>query len=265
MSAEAADFETLLLAVADGVATVTVNRPEALNALNTQVFTDLANCLSGLATREDVRVIVIRGAGEKAFVAGADIKEMEGMSRAQAEARSWQGMRLYDQIRNQPQPVMARINGYALGGGMLLAMACDVRVASEQARFGYPEIRLGIFPGTGGTVLIDRLFGAGAARALCLTGEHFSAQRAYELGIVTHLTEPEALDAETDRLATLMAGYSPIALRELKTVLNASLERDFESARALEIAAYGRCFDSEDRVEGMRAFTEKRAPKFVGR
>lgn len=265
MSAPTPGFETLLLNVADGIATVTVNRPEALNALNRQVFTDLSNCLASLAENPDAHVVVIRGAGEKAFVAGADIKEMETMTRAEAEARSWQGMRLYDQIRHQPQPVMARINGYALGGGMLLAMACDVRVASESARFGYPEIRLGIFPGTGGTVLIDRLFGAGAARALCLTGEHFPARRAYELGIVTHLCEPEALDGETARLAQLMAGYSPVALRELKTVLNASLERDFETARAVEIAAYGRCFDSEDRVEGMRAFVEKRSPKFVGR
>lgn len=265
MSVEATDFETLLVAVADGIATVTVNRPEVLNALNTQVFSDLSQCLSGLAEQEDVRVVLIRGAGEKAFVAGADIKEMEGMTRAEAEARSWQGMRLYDQIRRQPQPVMARIGGYALGGGMLLAMACDVRVASDRARFGYPEIRLGIFPGTGGTVLIDRLFGAGVARALCLTGEHISAQRAYELGIVTHLVSHDQLDAETGRLAALMAGYSPIALRELKTVLNASLERDFESARAVEIAAYGRCFDSADRIEGMRAFSEKRAPNFIGR
>tara|TARA_R110002167_G_scaffold199836_3_gene403150 strand:- start:28 stop:825 length:798 start_codon:yes stop_codon:yes gene_type:complete len=265
MTAQLADYRTLAVGIDAAVATVTVNRPDVLNALNTQVFTDLSACLTALAAREDVRVVMITGAGEKAFVAGADIKEMEGMSRAEAEARSWQGMRLYDQIRHQPQPVMARIRGYALGGGMLLAMACDIRVAGEGARFGYPEIRLGIFPGTGGTVLIDRLFGAGAARALCLTGEHFSARRAYELGIVTHLVADDAVAEEAGRLAQSMAGYSPLAMRELKGVLNASLELDFESARAAEIAAYGRCFDSLDRAEGMRAFSEKRPPRFVGR
>ena len=258
-------YENIIVETRDAVGLITLNRPKALNALNRQVFTDLAACLEALAGREEVRVVVITGAGERAFVAGADIKEMEDMSRAEAEARSWQGMRLYDRIRHQPQPVMARIHGYALGGGMLLAMACDVRVAAESARFGYPEIRLGIFPGTGGTVLIDRLFGAGTARAICLTGEHFAARRAYELGIVTHLVEDDGLDAETARLSSMLAGYSPVAVRELKSVLNASLELDFEAARAAEIAAYGRCFDSEDRREGMRAFSEKRPPRFRGR
>jgi enoyl-CoA hydratase len=258
-------YETLLVERDGAIATISVNRPKALNALNTQVFMDLAAAFAELADESSIRAIVLRGAGERAFVAGADIKEMVDMTPPQAEERSWRGMRLYDQIRRQPQPVIASVHGYALGGGMLLAMACDIRVAADTAEFGYPEIRLGIFPGTGGTVLIDRLIGPGTARAICLTGERFSAERAFQLGIVTHLVPAGNLARETGRLADLLAGYSPVALRELKNALNASMERDFESARAAEIAAYGRCFASDDRVEGMRAFIDKRPPAFTGR
>jgi len=258
-------YDTLAISRDGAVTTVTIDRPEALNALNQQVFTDLADCFDRLAADQDTRVIVLRGAGERAFVAGADIKEMVDMSAAAAVARSWQGMLLYDRIRHQPQPVIASVQGYALGGGMLLAMACDIRIAADSAEFGYPEIGLGIFPGTGGTVLIDRLIGPGTARAICLTGERFPAARAYQLGIVTHLVADEALAAETGRLAELVAGYSPVALRELKAVLNASLELDFETARRTELAAYGRTFASADRVEGMRAFIDKRPPRFEGR
>jgi enoyl-CoA hydratase len=259
------DFDTLLLLEQDAVATITVNRPASLNALNAQMFADLKAAFAELAGREDIRAIVIRGAGERAFVAGADIKEMADMEAAAAEQRSWNGMQLYDQIRHQPQPVIASVHGYALGGGMLLAMACDVRIAADSATFGYPEIKLGIFPGTGGTVLIDRLIGPGTARAICLTGEHFSAERAYQLGIVTHLVAAADLGAETARLSALLASYSPVALRELKNALNASMEQDFEAARAAEVAAYGRNFGSQDRLEGTRAFVEKRAPNFTGR
>jgi len=258
-------YETLAVSRDGSVAVVTIDRPKALNALNRQVFADLAACLADLEGDDAVRVIVLRGAGDRAFVAGADIKEMVDMSAAGAVARSWQGMQLYDRIRHQPQPVIASVQGYALGGGMLLAMACDIRIAADNAEFGYPEIRLGIFPGTGGTVLIDRLIGPGTARAICLTGEHFSAERAYQLGIVTHLVPAAELAGETERLAALVAGYSPVALRELKGVLNASMEADFETARRTELDAYGRTFASADRVEGMRAFIDKRPPRFQGR
>ena len=179
-------------------------------------------------------------------------------------ARSYLGMHLYDQIRHMPQPIIASINGYALGGGMLLAMACDVRVAADTATFGYPEIKLGIFPGTGGTILLDRLIGPANARAICLTGELFGAERAYQLGLITHLVTKDDLAAETARLADLMAGYSPVAMRELKCALNASLEMSFEAAREAEIKAHARCFASNDRLEGMNAFIEKRSPNFRG-
>ena len=258
-------YETLLFDTDGPVATITINRPQALNALSTQVFTEMGALLEQIAQDTAIRVVVLRGAGEKSFVAGADISEMAGMTRAQAEARSWNGMRLYDRMRRLPQPIIASIQGYALGGGMLIALACDIRVASTRASFGYPEIKLGIFPGTGGTVLIDRLLGAAAARAICILGERLSAERAFQLGIVTRLVEPGELGAATAAAAQTIAGYSPLALRELKRALNASLELDFASAREVEIEAYGAAFDSQDRQEGMRAFLEKRAPKFTGK
>ncbi len=258
-------YETLLFHTDGPVATITINRPQALNALSTQVFAEMGALLEQIAQDTTIRVVVLKGAGEKSFVAGADISEMAGMTRPQAEARSWNGMRLYDRMRRLPQPIIASIQGYALGGGMLIALACDVRIASTRASFGYPEIKLGIFPGTGGTVLIDRLLGAAAARAICILGERLSAERAFQLGIVNQLVEPDQLGTATAAAAQTIAGYSPLALRELKRALNASLELDFASAREVEIEAYGAAFDSQDRQEGMRAFLEKRAPKFIGK
>lgn len=259
------EYETLLVEVDEPVATVTVNRPEALNAINARMFDELEDLLHLLEREDEVRVVVLTGAGDRAFVAGADIKEFEAIDARQAEARSWRGMRVYDRMRHLPQPIVAMVNGYALGGGMLLALSCDVRVAAERASFGYPEIRLGVIPGTGGTVLLDRLIGAAAARALCLTGERISARRAHELGIVTHLAPDGELERVTRSVVETLAGYSPVALRELKAALNASLERDYEGARRAELEAYARCYASADRREGVRAFIEKRPPRFAGR
>jgi enoyl-CoA hydratase len=258
-------FETILFKTDGPIATITINRPDALNALNSTVFAELYEQFDRIAQDAEIRVVVLQGAGEKSFVAGADIREMAGMSRTQAEARSWNGMRLYDRMRRLPQPIVASIQGYALGGGMLIALACDIRIASTNASFGYPEIKLGIFPGTGGTVLLDRLLGAAASRAICILGERLSAERAWQLGIVTKLVPPGELAAATQDAAATIAGYSPVALRELKRALNASLELDFASAREIEIEAYGAAFDSQDRQEGMNAFLEKRPPRFIGK
>lgn len=257
-------YETILLATAGPVATVTINRPEALNALNSKVFAELHEVFDRIAEDRQIRAVVLKGAGEKAFVAGADIREMAGMSRQQAEARSRNGMRLYDRMRHLPQPIIASVQGYALGGGMLIALACDIRIASTAASFGYPEIKLGIFPATGGTILIDRLLGAAAARAICILGERLTAERAWQLGIVTHLVAPQELAEATASAAATIAGYSPLALRQLKRALNASLEMDFADAREVEVDAYGAAFDSHDRKEGMDAFLEKRPPRFTG-
>lgn len=258
-------YETLLVADDGPVRTVTINRPKVLNALDSAVFAEMDDVLRRTESDAAIRVVVLKGAGEKSFVAGSDIKEFAQLTPEGAEVRSWKGMQLYDRMRRLPQPLIASIHGYALGGGMLIALACDLRVASTRAEFGYPEIRLGIFPGTGGTVLFDRLIGHANARALCLTGERFSAERAFQLGIVTHLVPHEELAAKTSELARLLAGYSPIAVRNLKRALNASLERDFEAARAEELKAYRACFESEDMREGVAAFIEKRSPAFKGR
>jgi enoyl-CoA hydratase len=258
-------FETILFKSDGPIGTITINRPDALNALNSTVFAELYELFDRIAQDSSIRVVVLQGAGEKSFVAGADIREMAGMSRTQAEVRSWNGMRLYDRMRRLPQPLIASIQGYALGGGMLIALACDIRIASTNASFGYPEIKLGIFPGTGGTVLLDRLLGAAASRAICILGERLTAERAHQLGIVTKLVPPGELAAATQEAAATIAGYSPVALRELKRALNASLELDFASAREIEIEAYGAAFDSQDRQEGMNAFLEKRPPRFIGK
>ena len=258
-------FDTILFKNDGPIGTITINRPDALNALNSTVFAELYELFDRIAQDQAIRVVVLQGAGEKSFVAGADIREMAGMSRTQAEARSWNGMRLYDRMRRLPQPLIASIQGYALGGGMLIALACDIRIASTAASFGYPEIKLGIFPGTGGTVLLDRLLGAAASRAICILGERLTAERAYQLGIVSKLVVPGELAAATQEAAATIAGYSPVALRELKRALNASLELDFASAREVEIEAYGAAFDSQDRQEGMNAFLEKRPPRFIGK
>jgi len=258
-------FATLKLRREDAVLVVAIDRPDALNALNATVWDELDAVLEESAADASVNVLVLTGGGDKAFVAGSDVKEMAGMGREEAMARSWRGMRLYDRMRNHPQPIVAAINGYALGGGMLLALACDVRIAADSATLGYPEIRLALLPGTGGTVLLDRMVGPALARAICLTGEHFSAERAREMGLVWRVVPKAELMAEAMAVARRMAGYSPLALRELKGALNASQERDWTTARAAEVARYGACFASFDKEEGVRAFVEKRPPRFEGR
>jgi enoyl-CoA hydratase len=258
-------YATLDVSIADGIATVAINRPQVLNALSAQVFADLHEVTTRLRDDPAVRVVVITGRGDKAFVAGADIKEFEALDASRAIARTTDGMRVYDNLRHLPQPVVAAINGYALGGGMLLAMACDIRIAADTAEFGYPEIRLGIFPATGGTVLLDRLIGPAAARAICLLGERFSAQRAYELGLVTKVVPKAELATEVRRVCEVLAGYSPVALKGLKGVLNASLEDGFEAARDAETRAYAELFRHGDVREGARAFIEKRPPRFSDR
>lgn len=243
---------------------VEIDRPEALNALNDTVWQELTRLLEASAGDDAVRAIVLTGAGERAFVAGADVKEMQGMGGGRAMQRSWRGMRVYDRMRHHPKPILAAVNGYALGGGMLLALAADIRIAADSATFGYPEIRLGLFPGTGGTVLLARQLPA-AARAICLTGEHFSAERAYQLGLLHRVVPAAELRAAALETARRVAGYSPLVLAELKGVLNAAMERDWTTARSEEVAAYGRVFDSADKEEGVTAFVEKRPPRFTGR
>jgi enoyl-CoA hydratase len=237
------------VADAGAVRTLTVNRPEQHNALNLPILAELRCAIDDCVATPSVRAIVVTGAGDCAFIAGADITEMVDASPQQAAVFSQAAAAVNDRIVKCPKPVIAAINGYCLGAGLELALACDIRIASTTAVFGLPEIRLGIIPGGGGTVRLARLIGNGPARAMCLSGSNLSAARALELGLVTEMVDfTDLKDA--------------IALSELKSVLNRVEDCDFATAAALECKAFSLCFTVPDQREGMRAFLEKRKPNF---
>jgi len=247
------------------VRTITVNRPDKLNALNRDTLNELTLAFAQAAQDDAVRVVVLAGAGEKAFVAGADIAEMNGYTPVQAQGFSRTGQRLMSSIERLGKPVIARIQGFALGGGMELAMACHLRVASEKAKFGQPEINLGLIPGFGGTQRLLRLAGRGAALELCLTGAVINAQRAYELGVVTRVVAPEALDEAVDTLADQLAASAPLAAAGiLDTVLQGG-ETSIDQGLEFETQGFALAFSTEDMREGTSAFLEKRKAEFKGR
>ena len=247
------------------VRTITVNRPDRLNALNRDTLNELTLTFAQAAQDDAVRAVVLAGAGDKAFVAGADIAEMHGYTPVQAQAFSHAGQRLMSSIERLGKPVIARIQGFALGGGMELAMACHLRVASEQAKFGQPEINLGLIPGFGGTQRLLRLAGRGAALELCLSGALVSAQRAYELGIVNRVVAPEALDEAVDALAEQLAAAAPLAAAGILDAVLLGGECPIDQGLAFETRAFALAFASEDMREGTTAFLEKRKPTFSGR
>jgi enoyl-CoA hydratase len=247
------------------VRTITVNRPDKLNALNRETLNELTLAFSQAAQDDAVRAIVLAGAGDKAFVAGADISEMNGYTPMQAQSFSRAGQRLMSSVERLGKPVIARIQGFALGGGMELAMCCHLRIASEKAKFGQPEINLGLIPGFGGTQRLLRLAGRGAALELCLTGGTISAQRAYELGIVTRVVAPEALDDTVDALADQLAAAAPVAAASiLDTVLQGG-ETSLDQGLEFETQAFALMFATEDMKEGTSAFLEKRKAAFKGK
>ncbi|MGH7507766.1 MAG: enoyl-CoA hydratase/isomerase family protein [Longimicrobiales bacterium] len=256
-------FETLLLDVTSGVATLTINRPDRRNALNATVRRELLAVLDALRDDTGVRVIVVTGAGEKAFVAGADIGEFA--ERTAIEQRAvMEGRRVYDEIAAYPKPTIAMINGHALGGGCELALACDLRVAARSAKLGQPEIRLGLLPGGGGTQRLPRLVGFGRALRLVLTGELIDAVEAERIGLVDRVVDDAELEASTTELARTLAGYSPIALQLAKTAVRSAMEAPLTAGLALERELFITAFGSDDRREGVQAFLEKRAPEFRG-
>jgi enoyl-CoA hydratase len=249
-------FRNLEITRRGAVYTITVNRPDKLNALNRETLNELTIAFAQAAQDDGVRAVVLAGAGEKAFVAGADIAEMNGYTPTQALAFSRTGQHLMSAIERLGKPVIARIQGFALGGGMELAMACHLRMASEKAKFGQPEINLGLIPGFGGTQRLLRLAGRGAALELCLTGATINAQRAYELGIVTRVVAPEA-----DQLA---AAAPRAAAGILDAVLSGG-ETAIDQGLAFETQGFALAFSTEDMREGTSAFLEKRKASFVGR
>ena len=255
------NYEILKITVADRIAMVTISRPASLNALNTRFFTELNHFLDDLEPRDDVRVLVITGEG-KAFVAGADIAEMANKTEAEGYAFSVLGQRTCDRLEKLRIPVIAAVNGWALGGGCELAMACDFRVASSAAKFGQPEMNLGMIPGYAATQRLSRLTGLGNALYLILTAENITADDALRIGLVQKVTEPETLMEETMKLATKIAANGSQAVPTSKRVIREGIAMDFASASESEAKAFGRQFNDPPTLEGMKAFLEKRKPEW---
>ena len=247
------------------VAVVTINRPEAMNALDVATLSSLREVLLGLRDESDARAIVLTGAGDRAFAAGADIKYMSGLNPASAKQWGELGHTVGQLLETSPQPTIAAVNGFALGGGCELALACDIRYASRAAKLGQPEINLGIIPGWGGTQRLPRVCGLGVAKELILTGRIVDADEALRIGLVNAVFEPEELLEQTLETARLIASKSPIALAAAKHALNHALQGDHVSNLAHEADKFGDLFGSEDAQEGLAAFVEKREPQFKGR
>jgi enoyl-CoA hydratase len=258
-------YQTLLVADRGAVRTITVNRPDKLNALNRQTLNELTLAFAQAGADDAVRVVVLAGAGTRAFVAGADIAEMNGLTPAQAQGFSRAGQRLMSSIERLGKPVVARIQGYALGGGMELAMACHLRVASTGARFGQPEVSLGLIPGFGGTQRLLRLAGRGAALELCLLGAQVDAARAAALGIVTRVVDAEALDDTVTSIADQLATAAPLAMAGILDAILGGGEAPLEQGLEYETQGFALAFATDDMREGTAAFLERRKPAFTGR
>ncbi len=258
-------YRNLIVEVSDRIATVTIHRPKSLNALNPETARELDSVFTEIGERRDVGVVLLTGSGEKAFVAGADISEMKEFTAQEALEFSRFGQKVLEKIERLPQPVIGVINGFALGGGCELAMACDLLVASDTAKFGQPEVNLGIIPGWGGTQRLPRLVGRNLAKELVLTGEMIAAERAYEIGLVNRVVpQAELLDAARE-IARKILSKGPVAVAAAKDAMNRGLDLDLQNACALEANAFAVGFSTEDRAEGMRAFLEKRKPVYRGR
>jgi enoyl-CoA hydratase len=259
------EYQNLIFDNQDGIGVVTVNRPKALNALNADTMAELDRLAGAIAKDPAVKAVIITGAGDKAFVAGADIAYMQPLSAA--DGRTWgkAGQAVFDKIENLPQPVIAAVNGFALGGGCELAMACDIRIASDKAKFGQPEVTLGITPGFGGTQRLPRLVGKGRAKELLFTGDMIDAADAYRIGLVNKVVAPEELMDAAIALARKIMSRGPVAVGLCKAAVNEGLDTDLQTGVAYEAEVFGLCFATADQKEGMAAFLEKRKPEFTGK
>ena len=244
------------------ITTMVINKPQVLNSLDEKLLLKLNEKFDFYEKDENTRVIILTGAGDKAFVAGGDIKQMQAKNSEEAKQIAIQAQNLFLKIENLSKPVIAAINGYALGGGLELAMACDIRIATENAKLGQPEIKIGIIPGFGGTVRLSRLVGKGIAKELIFTGEMINAQRAYEIGLINKVVKAEELIEESVKFASLMTDKSLIALKYAKEAINNGIEMDSLRAFSYEADLFGLCFATYDQKEGMLAFIEKRKSKF---
>ena len=248
--------------VKDSTAYVTINRPKALNALNLDVIADLKTVFEAIEADDAVTGVILTGEGEKAFVAGADIAQMKDMSALEARAMASAAHSVMNSIEECSKPVIAAVNGFALGGGCELAMACDIRIASETARMGQPEVNLGIIPGFGGTQRLPRLVGKGMAKYLIMTAEMIDAAEAYRIGLVQKVTAPTELIAECEKILAKINKKGPFAVKLAKKAINNGMEADQKSALNNEIELFGLTFATDEQSEGMAAFLEKRAADF---
>jgi enoyl-CoA hydratase len=255
----------LLVADDGAVRTLTIHRPERLNALDSATIRALHKAFEAAANDSAVRVVVLTGSGPKAFVAGADISEMSALSAVEARDFSLRGQRMMRFVEKMPKPVIAMVNGFALGGGLELAMSCHLRIAADSAKVGQPEINLGLIPGFGGSQRLLRLAGRAATLELCLTGAPIPAERALQLGIVNRVVPAAELQAETMKLAAQLASSAPLALRGMLDCVNVGGECGIEEGLEYESAQFGLVFSSEDMREGTSAFLEKRRPAFAGK
>ena len=258
-------YSTLRFDLADGIATITVNRPDKLNALNGIVIRELAEAAARLEQDPAVRGAILTGAGTKAFVAGADIAEIAGQGPIEGRARALEGQAAFRRLERCGKPVVAAVNGFALGGGCELAMACHIRVAGENAKFGQPEVKLGIGPGYGGTVRLPRLVGKGRALELLLTGRMIDAQEALRIGLVTAVVPSDQVMAESTSLLKTILENGPLAVRACIDAVDAGLEMSLDEALQLEASYFGLLSGTADMREGTQAFLENRRPEFKGR
>ncbi|MCI2105342.1 MAG: enoyl-CoA hydratase-related protein [Intestinimonas sp.] len=259
-------MNNLLLEVENGIAVLTINRPKALNALNSETLAELGQCLAEVEKREDVKVLILTGSGEKSFVAGADISEMVNATPKEGRAMGLLAREAFGRLENMPQVTIAAVNGYALGGGCEISMSCDIRVAAENAKFGQPECGLGILPGFGGTQRLARLVGKGRAKELIFTCDMIDAQEAYRIGLANKMVPQAELLDTCKKMAGRVMKNAPFAVSLAKQAINTGMDTDLDSGLKLEANLFGLAFSTEDKKEGMTAFLTKRKEKhFIGK
>jgi enoyl-CoA hydratase len=257
-------YQTLLTELTGNIFIITINRPDKLNALSKLVIDELKSAVQELYDKPEIKSAIITGAGNKAFVAGADIGGFPGMTKEEGMAMAKKGQDIFLAIENAPKPIVAAVNGFALGGGCELAMACHFRICSSNAQFGQPEVNLGLIPGYGGTQRLTRLIGKGRAMELLMSGNMINAQTALQYGLVNDVVAPEVLLEKTKSILSLINSKAPLAISKCIECANAS-GSDNNNGYALEVASFGECFASEDMQEGVSAFLNKRKPEFKGK
>ena len=256
------ELKNVLLEKEGNIAILTINRPKALNALNSETLNDISSAVEEIKNDKEIYAVILRGAGEKSFVAGADIAEMKDLNEEEGKNFGILGNRVFRDLENLDKPVIAAISGFALGGGCELAMSCDIRIASEKAKFAQPEVGLGITPGFGGTQRLPRIVGAGIAKELIYTGRIIKADEALRIGLVNKVVALEELMDEAMKMAKMIVANAPIAVKLCKDAINRGTQTNIDEAILIEAEDFGKCFSTDDQTEGMTAFIERREKNF---